>query len=166
MSTTSTETDADRTIGPDDRGTTATAPTADATGGADASGEAGKGYGIAVGAGLPGADTGAGAPEWGRRDPNRPDGVTESLLVRAHPGLCEAWGQCHKWAPDVYPLDEEGYIDIHVLEVPPELAQVAYDGAKACPIGVISIVDVVVRPEHEHLRPSGPGHGADGSDEE
>lgn len=76
---------------------------------------------------------------------HKPDGVTESLLVRAHPGLCEAWGQCHRWAPEVYPLDEDGYIDVHVLEVPPELAVDAWNGARACPVGVITIVDVIRR---------------------
>lgn len=65
--------------------------------------------------------------------------------MRTHPGMCEAWGQCHRWAPDVYPLDDEGYIDVHLLEVPPELAVQAWIGAKACPLGVISIVDVVGR---------------------
>lgn len=75
----------------------------------------------------------------------RPDGCTESLLVKVHPGLCEGWGNCHRWAPQVYTLDPEGYIDIHVLEVPPELADSAWLGAQACPAGVISIVDVVVR---------------------
>lgn len=76
----------------------------------------------------------------------RPDGVTESLLVRAHPGLCEGWGQCHRWAPDVYPLDDEGYIDTHRVLVPPELAEAAWAGAQACPVGVITIVDIVVEP--------------------
>lgn len=74
-----------------------------------------------------------------------PDGETESLLVRAHPGLCEGWGQCHHWAPDVYPLDDDGYIDVHLLEVPPELALQAWNGARSCPIGVITIVDIVRR---------------------
>lgn len=75
----------------------------------------------------------------------RPDGRTESLLVRAHPGLCEGWGNCHRWAPAVYPLDADGLIDIHTLEGPPELAVQAWMGAQACPAGVITIVDVVVR---------------------
>lgn len=75
----------------------------------------------------------------------RPDGRTESLLVRAHPGLCEGWGNCHRWAPAVYPLDADGLIDINTLEVPPELAVQAWMGAQACPAGVITIVDVVVR---------------------
>lgn len=75
----------------------------------------------------------------------RPDGKTESLLVRAYPGLCEAWGNCHRWAPEVYALDENGKIDMHLLEVPPELAKSAWLGAQACPAGVIQIVDIVVR---------------------
>lgn len=74
----------------------------------------------------------------------RPDGRTESLLVRAHPGLCEGWGNCHRWAPAAYPLDEEGVIDVHRLEVPPEHAVSAWMGAQACPAGVIQIVDVFV----------------------
>lgn len=83
--------------------------------------------------------------------PRRPDGTTESLLVRAHPGLCEGWGNCHRWAPDVFPLDDEGYIDIHMMKVPPELAVQAWEGAQACPIGVISIVAIVTEP-----RPDAP----------
>ncbi len=75
----------------------------------------------------------------------RPDGETESLLVRAYPGLCEAWGNCHRWAPHVYALDGDGKIDMHLLEVPPEHAESAWLGAQACPAGVIQIVDIVVR---------------------
>jgi len=69
----------------------------------------------------------------------RPDGVTESLLVRVHPGLCEGWGNCHRWAPEVYPLDDEGLIDVHVVEVPPEHAIGAWMGAQACPAGVVTV---------------------------
>ena len=29
------------------------------------------------------------------------------VRIRAHPGLCEGWGNCHRWGPEVYPLDEE-----------------------------------------------------------
>lgn len=62
------------------------------------------------------------------------------LKVRIHPGLCEGWGNCHRWAPDVYPLDDEGKIALHVVLVPPELAEQARRGASACPAGVITVV--------------------------
>jgi ferredoxin len=70
----------------------------------------------------------------------RPDGVSESIRIRVHPGLCEAWGNCHRWAPDIYPLDADGKVDVHVIEVPPEHAVAAWMGAEACPARVISIV--------------------------
>lgn len=70
----------------------------------------------------------------------RPDGITESIRIRVHPGLCEAWGNCHRWAPDIYPLDADGKVDVHVIEVPPEHAVAAWMGAEACPARVISIV--------------------------
>ncbi len=65
-----------------------------------------------------------------------PDGVK----VRVHPGLCAAWGNCHRWAPDVYPLDEEGFIDIHLLDVPAEHAAQAWIGASVCPERAISVI--------------------------
>lgn len=72
----------------------------------------------------------------------RPDGVTESLRIKVHPALCEAWGNCHRWAPEIYPLDDDGTIDLHVLEVPPEHAVEAWMGAEACPAHVITVVAI------------------------
>ena len=46
----------------------------------------------------------------------RPDGISESIRIRVHPGLCEAWGNCHRWAPHIYPLDADGKVDVHVIE--------------------------------------------------
>ena len=66
-----------------------------------------------------------------------------ALKVRIHPGLCEGWGNCHRWAPDVYPLDEDGKIALHVVLVPPELAENARPGAAVCPAGVITVVGEV-----------------------
>jgi ferredoxin len=61
------------------------------------------------------------------------------LKVRAHPGLCEGWGNCHRWAPEVYPLDDEGRIAIHLLAVPDELAAAAWAGAQVCPARAITV---------------------------
>lgn len=74
-----------------------------------------------------------------------PDGTTEWLKVKVHPGLCEGWGNCHRWAPECYPLDDEGLIDIQVLEVPPEMARDAWRGAMSCPEGVITVVELAPR---------------------
>lgn len=62
------------------------------------------------------------------------------MKIRAHPGLCDGHGLCHRFAPEVYTLDAEGYIDLHVVEVPPELERAAELGASVCPAGVITII--------------------------
>jgi ferredoxin len=69
--------------------------------------------------------------------------VPVGVRVRAHPGLCEGWGNCHRFAPSVYPLDDDGHIGVHLLEVPAELANDAFVGASACPAQAIT----VIRPE-------------------
>jgi ferredoxin len=67
--------------------------------------------------------------------------VGVGVKVRTHPGLCEGWGNCHRFAPEVYPLDAEGYIDVHLLDVPAELAAAARNGALACPERAITVIE-------------------------
>lgn len=62
----------------------------------------------------------------------------EVSRVNVHPSLCIGWGECHRWAPDVYHLDEEGHLEMRRAEIPPEHAEEAYLGAKACPHFAIS----------------------------
>lgn len=52
---------------------------------------------------------------------------------RTHPALCNGCGNCHRSAPRVYVLDDEGYIGFHLMDVPPELAVEARLGAQVCP---------------------------------
>ena len=72
------------------------------------------------------------------------DGVQEAevdgVRVKVHPSLCEGWGNCHRWAPSIYPLDEEGKVDLHLLHVPAEHALDAWLGAAACPQRAITII--------------------------
>lgn len=63
-----------------------------------------------------------------------------SVRIKTHPALCDGWGQCHRWAPDVYPLDEDGLIAVQRMEVPGELALHAWYGAQACPNGAITVI--------------------------
>ncbi len=62
------------------------------------------------------------------------------MKIRAHPGICEGHGLCKRFAPEVYVLDDEGYIDLHMVEVPPELERAAELGASICPARAISII--------------------------
>jgi ferredoxin len=62
------------------------------------------------------------------------------VRVRTHPSLCHVWGNCARFAPDVYQLDEDGKIAVHLLDVPAELAYDAWLGAGACPEGAITVI--------------------------
>ncbi len=62
------------------------------------------------------------------------------MKIRAHPGICEGHGLCKRFAPEVYELDEEGYIALHLVEVPPELERAAELGASICPARAITII--------------------------
>ncbi len=62
------------------------------------------------------------------------------VRVRAHQSLCLGYGNCHRFAPNVYPLDEDGLITIHLLEVPPEQALDAWRGATVCPERAITVM--------------------------
>lgn len=78
-------------------------------------------------------------------DPDDPGAVAsvpaKGVRVKTHPALCNGMGNCHRFAPEVYVLDDEGYIGLHLLDVPPELADKARLGAKVCPEGAITIIE-------------------------
>lgn len=65
--------------------------------------------------------------------------IEQGVLVRAHPSLCLGWGNCHRFAPEVYPLDADGKVDIDRMSVPADLAREAWLGAAACPEGAITV---------------------------
>jgi ferredoxin len=63
-----------------------------------------------------------------------------TVRIHTHPSLCVGYGNCHRWAPDLYPLDEEGEIALHRLEVDDERGQDAWRGAMACPQRAITVI--------------------------
>lgn len=68
--------------------------------------------------------------------------ITRGLRIKVHPGLCEGWGNCHRFGPAVFTLDADGLVDVHVLDVPPELADEARFGAAACPQQAITVIEI------------------------
>ena len=53
---------------------------------------------------------------------------------------CMGHARCNAMAPEVYQLDENGYVDIpDGTVVPEQLRDAAYDGASACPERAISV---------------------------
>jgi ferredoxin len=63
------------------------------------------------------------------------------MRIKVHPGLCNGWGECHRWGREVYPLDDDGMCEMRLLEVPPEMEDHARFGAMACPEQAITVID-------------------------
>jgi ferredoxin len=63
------------------------------------------------------------------------------MRIKVHPGLCNGWGECHRWGREVYPLDEDGLCELRLLEVPPEMEDDARLGAAACPEQAITVIE-------------------------
>jgi ferredoxin len=74
------------------------------------------------------------------------------VRVKVHPGLCHGYGNCHRFASAVFTLDAEGYIDVHLMDVPAELVEAARLGAGVCPEGAITVIELPTG-----ARTSGPG---------
>lgn len=70
------------------------------------------------------------------------DAPARGVRVRVHPGLCEGWGNCHRFGPGVFSLDAEGMVDVHLLDVPAELADEARFGAASCPNHAITVIEL------------------------
>ena len=65
---------------------------------------------------------------------------SSGVRVKAHPGLCLGYGNCHRFAPRVYSLDQDGQIAVHLLDVPEPLALDAWIGASVCPERAITVI--------------------------
>ena len=52
---------------------------------------------------------------------------------------CSGHARCAATAPDLYVLDDDGYVDITELEVPAGMEKQAQDGAAACPERAITL---------------------------
>lgn len=88
-------------------------------------------------------------------DPSRPHDHGHGVRVRTHPALCNGCGNCHRWAPRVYVLDDEGYIGFHLMDVPPELAVEARLGAQVCPERAITVIETSLTTKSAGIPTSG-----------
>lgn len=54
---------------------------------------------------------------------------------------CAGHARCAAVAPDVFELDDDGYIAFEAKDVPPEMEASARRGARACPERIIEVQD-------------------------
>lgn len=63
------------------------------------------------------------------------------MRVNVNLPACEGHGLCTQVAPDVYELDDEGYVRLRQDPVPEALAASAAAGARVCPVTALSLQD-------------------------
>lgn len=63
------------------------------------------------------------------------------MKIRIDKSACVGNARCAAISPELFPLDDGGYIAVEEVEVPPGMEALARRGARACPERVITIVD-------------------------
>lgn len=62
------------------------------------------------------------------------------MKIRIDKARCVGNARCWAIAPEIYTLDDEGYIAVEEIEVPAGQEDLARRGARACPERVIEIL--------------------------
>ncbi|HTV96098.1 MAG TPA: ferredoxin [Steroidobacteraceae bacterium] len=63
------------------------------------------------------------------------------MKIRIDKAKCVGNARCAAVAPQLFPLDDEGYISVQEIEVPAGMEELARRGARACPERIIVIED-------------------------
>jgi ferredoxin len=61
------------------------------------------------------------------------------MKIRIDKAACVGNARCAAVAPELFPLDENGYIQVEVIDVPAGQEQLARRGARACPERIILV---------------------------
>ena len=61
------------------------------------------------------------------------------MKIRIDKDRCVGHARCAAIAPDIYPLNDDGYIAVSEIDVPPGQEQLARRGARACPERIIVV---------------------------
>jgi ferredoxin len=61
------------------------------------------------------------------------------MKIRINKAACVGNARCAAVAPELFPLDENGYIEVNEIDVPAGLEELARRGARACPERIIVI---------------------------
>lgn len=61
------------------------------------------------------------------------------MKIRINKAACVGNARCAAISPELFPLNEDGYIAVDEVDVPPGMEQLARRGARACPEKIIVI---------------------------
>lgn len=63
------------------------------------------------------------------------------MKIRIDKAACVGNARCAAVSEALFPLDDEGYIAVEEVDVPPGMEDLARRGARACPERVITVVE-------------------------
>lgn len=63
-----------------------------------------------------------------------------TMRIDVNLAACEGHGLCAQVAPNVYEVDDEGYVRMLVTGITSELEDAAAAGARVCPVAVLKVV--------------------------
>jgi ferredoxin len=63
------------------------------------------------------------------------------MKIRINKAGCVGHARCAAVAPEIFPLDDDGYIAVEEIDVPEDQAALARRGARACPERIITVVE-------------------------
>jgi ferredoxin len=63
------------------------------------------------------------------------------MKIRIDKARCVGHARCAAIAPDLFTLDDDGYIAVEEIDVPPGQEAIARRGARACPERIITVVE-------------------------
>ncbi|MEO6248242.1 MAG: ferredoxin [Sphingomicrobium sp.] len=61
------------------------------------------------------------------------------MKIRIEKAACVGNARCAAVSAELYPLDDDGYIDTEGFGVPPGMEKLAKNGARACPERIIFV---------------------------
>ena len=73
-----------------------------------------------------------------------------SMKIRIDKAACVGNARCTTVSEELYPLDDDGYITVDVVDVPKGLETLAQRGARLCPERVIAIIEDDEEESHDH----------------
>jgi ferredoxin len=63
------------------------------------------------------------------------------MKINVNHALCSGHARCYSLAPEIYRLDDEGYIAVDSFDVKPGDEALARRGARACPERALTVVE-------------------------
>ena len=63
------------------------------------------------------------------------------MKLKVDTNKCQGHAMCHAVAPDMFPIDDSGYVAIDVVDIAEGDVATARSGVDACPEGALSLDD-------------------------